>query len=110
MPLPLRSASFWNDVPGTTCRANSRYSLRDFQCRKKTRGLSQSFLEFRLRTGVSHDAGTDVKMDDTVFANRSANGNVQLAFAVKAEITDRAAVRPARNGFELVNNFHRAEF
>ena len=43
-------------------------------------------------------------------ANRRADGDAQLAFAVETQIADRAAVRPARNRFQFVNDFHRAEF
>ena len=79
------------------------------QRRQKTGGFRQRFLVFRLGIGIGHDAGTDVEVRQAVFANCRADGDAQLAFAVEAEIANRAAVRSALNWLEFVNDFHRAE-
>src|SRR6516225_9278171 len=60
--------------------------------------------------GIGHDAGTDVEMHEPCLTNRRANGDAQLAFTVKSEITMAAAVGPARDRFKFVNDFHRPEF
>ncbi len=38
-----------------------------------------------------------------------ADGDVELAFAVEAEVAEAAGVRAARDGFEFVDDFHRAK-
>ena len=49
-------------------------------------------------------------MGEAVLADCRADGDAQLAFAVEAEIANRAAVRPARNRLQFVNDFHGADF
>src|ERR1035438_4462432 len=83
---------------------------RQVQRCQKTGGLRQRFLVFRFGIRIGNDARADVEMRDAVPADGRADGNVQLAFAVEAEIAHRAAVRPARNRLEFVNDLHRAEF
>jgi len=93
--------------PGIICGRSRNFHL---QRRHKSCGLGQRFLVFRLGVGIGHNAGADVKMYVAIFANRCADGDAQLAFAIETEIAVATAVRPARDGFEFVNNFHRAEF
>ena len=43
-------------------------------------------------------------------ANRRADANAQLAFAVEPQVTMAAGVRPACNWLQFINDFHRAKF
>ncbi len=43
-------------------------------------------------------------------ANCRADSDVQLALAIETKIAKRAAIRPARNRFKFINDFHRAKF
>jgi hypothetical protein len=51
-----------------------------------------------------------VEVSRVVFADGGADGDAELAFAVETEVTERAGVRTAGDGFEFVDDFHGAEF
>lgn len=65
----------------------------------------ECFFVFHFRSGVSDDARADVIMELLVFADESADGDIELAFVVVAEIAHRPTVEAARHGFELVDDF-----
>lgn len=58
---------------------------------------------FRIRVG--DDAGTDVKMQLLAFTDCGADGDVEAAFAVEAEATDRAGGGTAGDRLEFVDDF-----
>src|SRR5262249_14923341 len=68
------------------------------------------FIVFGGGDGVGDDASAGVEMGRTVFADGGTNGYTQLAFVVEAEVTERAGVGTAGDGFEFVDDFHGAEF
>ncbi len=68
-------------------------------------GFVECFFVFHFRSGVSDDARADVIMELLVFADESADGDIELAFVVVAEIAHRPTVEAARHGFELVDDF-----
>ena len=43
-------------------------------------------------------------------ADRGADEDAQLALVIEPQIAKRAGVRPARDRFEFVNDFHCADF
>ena len=56
---------------------------------------------FKLCSGirVGDDAGADVVVQVASFVNEGADGDVELGFAVKAEVTDGACIKAAIDGF-----------
>src|SRR4029077_1750685 len=98
-----RNSSFgWLDGAGRNLGSSSG----KIQRRQKTGCLGQRLLVFGFGIGIGHDARADVEMRAAITADRRPDGDAQLAFAVEAEIANRAAVRSTRNGFQFVNDFH----
>lgn len=73
-------------------------------------GLVESFFVFHFGSGVRDDACADVIVELLVFADESADGDIELAFLVVSEVADGSAVEAARNGFEFVDDFTCAFF
>src|ERR1044072_4218209 len=76
---------------------------------KKTARFRERFLVFGGWDRIGHDTCADVKISQGLPADRGTDQNAQLAFAVETQIAESACIRPARDGFEFVNDLHRAE-
>src|SRR6185437_4127490 len=72
--------------------------------------LGHRFVVFRLGMGIGHDAGAGMEPCRAFAADRGANGDGKLTFAIKTEIPERAGVGTARDRLKFVDDLHRADF
>lgn len=73
-------------------------------------GFVLGFLEFGEGFGVGDDAGSDAVGEFAFFVDEGADGDVELGFAVEAEVSHGAGVEAAGAGFELGDDLGGAFF
>jgi hypothetical protein len=73
-------------------------------------GFGERFFIFGERVAVGDDAAADWDVDVIAFGNHCADGDVELHGAIGGQITDRAAVGAAADGFQFFDDLHCADF
>ena len=73
-------------------------------------GFVLGFFKFGSGVRVGDDAGADVVVEVSVFVNEGADGDVELGFAVEAEVAHGAGVETAWGGLEFGDDFGGAFF
>ena len=68
-------------------------------------GLVFCFFELCFGIRVGDNAGTDVVVEVAGFVNEGADGDVELRFAVEAEVADGTCVKAAIDGLEFGDDF-----
>lgn len=105
----IKKSLFFNQAAGEVGkRARHLASSRAFVCQghPDSPGFVLGFFEFGSGVGVGDDAGADVVGEGAFFVNEGADGDVELGFAVEAEVADGSSVEAAWGGFEFLDDFH----
>ena len=66
------------------------------------------FEPFRARIGVRHDSGRSLHVQAPVFHHRGPDRDRHVHVAIEAEVADRAAIDPALDRLQLVDDLHGA--
>jgi len=77
---------------------------------KKTTCFRKRFFVLRGWNRIGHDARASVEISHALPADRGADEDAQLALVIESQIAERSGVRPARDRFEVIDDFHRADF
>ena len=59
-----------------------------FSRQKDASGFVERFLVFHFWVGIRHNAGPHMEVDDIVLNDRSADGDIELRFAIGPKVTD----------------------
>src|SRR5690554_5685090 len=72
--------------------------------------LVHGFFPFEAGNGVCHHAGASLDVQGVVLDHRSADSDGGVHVAVERQVAHGAAVDAALHRFQLVNDFHGADF